>query len=78
MNWTKIGTIALFVISVGLSYFLYSRIKFAIDEEKRIVAHEQIVINKLSMIRTAELAYLAVNGEYTSNWDSLANFIYLI
>ena len=75
MNWTKIGTIALFVISIGLSYFLYSRIKFAIDEEKRIVAHEQIVINKLSMIRDAELAYLAVNGEYTSNWDSLANFM---
>jgi len=75
MNWTKITTYVLLVASVGLAYLLYSRIKFAIDEEKRIIAHEQTVINKLSMIRDAELAYLAVNGEYTSNWDSLANFM---
>ncbi len=75
MNWTKISTIALFVVSLVLAYYLYSRIKFAIDEEKRIAAHEMGVIAKLSMIREAELAYLAVNGEYTNNWDSLSNFM---
>ena len=75
MNWTKITSIALFVISIGLAYYFYSRIKFAIDEEKRIVAQELAVINKLSMIRDAELSYLNVKGEYTTSWDSLANFM---
>ncbi len=75
MNLTKIITYALFIAAIGLSYYLYSSIKFAIDEEKRIVAHEQLVINKLTMIRSAELAYLAVNGTYTNNWDSLASFM---
>lgn len=75
MNWTKISTIALFIVSLVLAYYLYSRIKFAIDEEKRIVAHEMKVIAKLSMIREAELAYLSVNGEYTNNWDTLSHFM---
>jgi len=72
MNLTRILTIALFVVAVGLAYFLFSRIKFAIDEEKRIANHEAAVIAKLSLIRNAEIAYLSVNGEYASNWDSLA------
>jgi len=75
MNLTRILTIALFVVAVGLAYFLFSRIKFAIDEEKRIANHEATVIAKLSLIRNAEIAYLSVNGKYASNWDSLADFM---
>jgi len=75
MNVTRILTIGLFIVAIGLSYFLYSRIKFAIDEEKRIVRQEQTVIAKLTLIREAELAYLSVHGEYTDNWDSLAHFM---
>ena len=75
MNVTRIVTIALFVVAIGLAYYLFSRIKFAIDEEKRIARQEQTVIAKLSLIREAELAYLAVHGKYTSNWDSLSNFM---
>ena len=75
MNWTKISTIGLFIVSLVLTYFLISRIKFAIDEEKRIVAREKAVIAKLSMIREGELAYLSVNGQYTDSWDSLSKFM---
>jgi len=75
MNWTKISTIVLFIVALVLAYYLFSRIKFAIDEEKRIAANERIVIAKLSMIREGELAYLSVNGHYTDNWDSLSKFM---
>ena len=34
-----------------------------------------MVINKLKMIRDAEVAYLGSNGKYTSNFDSLISFI---
>ena len=75
MNTTKILTIFFFVVAIGLGYYLFSRIKFAIDEEKRIAMVELQVINKLSLIRDAENAYLSVNRDYTDNWDSLANFM---
>ena len=75
MSITRILTIFTFVVALGLAYFLYSRIKFAIDEEKRIVASEQAVIKKLSLIREAEIAYISVNGNYTNNWDTLAHFM---
>ena len=75
MNWTKILTITLFIISLGLAYYLFSSIKSSIDEQKRIEQHEAQVIAKLSIIRDGEIAYQAVNGHYTANWDSLINFM---
>ena len=75
MNITRILTIVFFLVAIGLAYYLFSRIKFAIDEEKRIAASEQMVINKLSLIREAEIAYYSVTGNYTDNWDTLANFM---
>lgn len=75
MNTTRILTIVFFVISIGLGWFLFSRIKFAIDEEKRITAIELQVQKKLSLIREAEVAYLSVNGVYTDNWDTLSHFM---
>jgi hypothetical protein len=75
MNITRILTVVFFIAAIGLAYYLFSRIKFAIDEEKRIAASEQMVINKLSLIREAEIAYYSVTGDYTGNWDTLANFM---
>lgn len=75
MNTTKILTIVFFVISIGLGWFLFSRIKFAIDEEKRITNIETQVEKKLSLIREAEIAYQSVNGVYTDSWDTLAHFM---
>jgi hypothetical protein len=36
---------------------------------------ESAIINRLKMIREAELGYKSVNGSYTNNWDELLNFI---
>ena len=75
MNVTRILTIFFFVAAIGLAYFLFSRIKFAIDEEQRIIASEQMVINKLTLVREAQIAYYSVHGDYAGHWDTLANFM---
>jgi len=54
---------------------LVRNIKSKIDEDVRIERQEQLVINKLKMIRDAEIAYLGTNGKYTSSFDTLISFI---
>ncbi len=75
MNLTKILTIVFYVISVGLAYFLISGIAHDIQEEKRISTVETLVIEKLKMIRDAEMSYQASNGQFTSDWNKLVNFV---
>lgn len=75
MTPTKIFSILLFVVAIGLGYFLVDSIKDRIDEGTRVARNEARVIQKLRMIRDAETAYLAVHGKYTDNWDSLISFI---
>ena len=72
---TRIFTIVLFVVAIGLAYFLTASIKSDIDEAERISSTEARVINKLKMIRDAQIAYQAVHGKYTGSWDSLLGFI---
>ncbi len=75
MSLTKIISIFFFVIALGLAGYLAWSINFKIEEDARIERHENKVINKLKMIRDAEMAYLANYGSYTGNWDTLVNFI---
>ena len=75
MSLYRILSIVFLVIAVGLSYYLYSSIRFDIEEEARIEGIENEVIERLKFIREAEKAYLATNGQYTSDWDKLISFI---
>lgn len=75
MSTTRILTIVFFLTSVGLAYYLYDSINSSIEETKRIQRAEKAIINKLKMIREAQLAYNAVNGQYTSDWDKLLSFV---
>jgi len=75
MNLTKILTIVLFGISIFLGYYLYSGVQKTVNDRKMIETKENAVIEKLKMIREAEIVFQEVNGRYTSNWDSLLNFI---
>lgn len=72
---TRIFTILLFVVAIGLGYFLTTSIKTDIDEENRIYNTEQRVIHKLKIIREAQIAYQTVHGRYTDNWDTLIHFM---
>jgi hypothetical protein len=75
MNLTKIFSIVFLAIAIGLGYYLYSRISIKIEEDNRIARVERQVIEKLKMIRDAQIAYQAIHGKYTTDWDQLINFI---
>jgi len=75
MEKTKIISLSFLVLSAILAFFLYKSIFSSIDEAERIAAMEARVINKLTMIRQAQIGYQAVNGQYTSDWDKLLNFL---
>jgi len=75
MNLTKILSIVLFLVSIGLAYYLYDSIHSTIEFRESIANTEKEITDKLAVIREAEKAYLQQHGHYTANWDSLINFI---
>ena len=75
MNLTKILSIVLFLVSVGLAYYLYNSINSTIEFRESISNTEKQITDKLAVIREAEKAFLEQHGHYTANWDSLINFI---
>tara|TARA_B100000676_G_scaffold74164_1_gene73872 strand:+ start:1339 stop:1923 length:585 start_codon:yes stop_codon:yes gene_type:complete len=75
MKNLKYYTYGTLLLAAGLAFFLVSRIKYSIDEEARINAAEDKVIEKLKMIRDAQIAFQSVNGKYANEWDSLLNFV---
>ena len=75
MSKTKIFSVVMLVVWVSLAVFLVYSIKSSIDEAKRIETAEARIIEQLKMIREAEIAYMTVNGQYTSDWDKLLAFI---
>lgn len=75
MNQTKILSIVFFAVAIGLAYRLYKGVDDVVEEEKRIALIEAATIEKLQMLRDAELAFQASNGKYADNWNDLKNFI---
>jgi len=75
MNLTRILTVVFTVISLYLVYFLYDSIQSVIDTKEKIDSTEKAVIERLRLIREAEVVFQEQNGHYTSNWDSLITFI---
>lgn len=75
MNLPKILSLVFFVIAIGLGYLLYKGVDDVVEQEKRIALVEAATIEKLQMLRDANLAYQASNGKYAANWNDLRNFI---
>lgn len=75
MNTTRILSLSLLAVSIFLAYFLFNSVKTDIDNTERIARTEERVINKLKMIREAQLAFQKVNGRYTGKWDELMAFV---
>ena len=75
MNLTKILSIVFLVIALVLGYFLYDSVDSVMEEEKRIARTEARIIEKLQMLREAQIAYHGSNGEYAGSWEALRNFI---
>ena len=75
MNLTRVLSIVLFLVSLGLAYYLYDTINSSIKFREYVADTEAQIKDKLEIIREAEKAYLEQHGRYTANWDSLINFI---
>lgn len=75
MNLTKILSIVFLLAALGLGYLLYESVDSVMEEEKRIARTEARTIEKLQMLRDAQIAYQAAHGEYAGSWNDLRNFI---
>jgi hypothetical protein len=75
MNVSKILSLVFLLGALGLGYLLYQGIDEVMEEEKRIARTEARVIEKLQMLRDAQVAYQGTHGEYADNWNDLRNFI---
>lgn len=75
MNLNRILTFVFFILSGVLAFFLYSGVQGTIDDRENIKRVEAQVIEKLKLIREAEIVFQEVNRRYTANWDSLTSFI---
>ena len=75
MNLTKVFSLVFFAIAAFLGYLLWKGVNDVVEEEKRIALLEAATIEKLEMLRDAQLAFQASNGRYSGTWDSLKTFI---
>ncbi|WP_373523101.1 hypothetical protein [Aquiflexum sp.] len=75
MTLTRILSIVFLIAAIGLGYMLFRSVDDVMQEEKRIAATEARIIEKLQMLRDAQTAYIATNGEYAGNWNDLRNFV---
>jgi sensor domain CHASE-containing protein len=65
----------LLIIIIALGYFVVESIMEPVRFNKQKDIRSQMVINKLEDIRSAQIAYRALNGTYMGDWDTLINFI---
>jgi hypothetical protein len=75
MNLTRILSIVLFVVAIGLAWYLYTNINSTIQFKAHVAETEAKITEKLAVIREAEKAFLERHGHYTASWDSLTDFI---
>ena len=67
MNLTKILTGVLLLASIFLAYKLYRSVQGTIEERELITTTEAAIIEKLKLIREAEIVFQSVNRRYTAN-----------
>ena len=66
---------ALWILAIFLSYKIYDSINGPINFNKKKNERYALVINKLKLIRKAQIAHKDVKGVFSNNFDSLVKFI---
>ena len=67
--------VVLWILAIFFSYKIYDSINGPINFNKTKNDRYANVINKLKLIRKAQIAHKDVNGIYSNNFDSLVKFI---
>ncbi len=75
MTLSRILSVVFLLGALALGFMLYKSVDDVMQEEKRIALTEARIIQKLQMIRDAQIAYMASKGEYAGSWPELKNFI---
>lgn len=75
MSSNRIFFIVFLLTAAAATVYLINTINSSIQQSSRIEEAEKKIISQLKLIRQAESAFVSVNGRYTSNWDSLVNFV---
>lgn len=65
----------LWILAIFFSYKIYDSINGPINFNKTKNERFAVVINKLKLIRKAQIAHKDVNGVYSNNFDSLVKFV---
>ncbi|MGD1842785.1 MAG: hypothetical protein ACFB0B_18090 [Thermonemataceae bacterium] len=63
------------VVAVGLVWYLTRAIAKPIEEKARIQEVERQIIDRLKLIREAQVMHLDLKGVYANDFDELVNFI---
>ncbi len=71
-NIIKIG---LLIVIVVLAYFVVESILKPVRFKSEVTSRNEVIIQNLRDIRTAEMAYKAMNGKYTADFDTLVDFL---
>ena len=70
-----ITQVILLGVIAALIYFIITGVMKPINFDKEQEARYEKVIQRLKDIRTAEVAYKSVYGQYTGSFDTLINFV---
>lgn len=71
----KVIEIVLLAVIVCLGYFIYNSINEPIEYEKQYNKRTTAVVNRLKLIRDAQVAYKSINNKYTGSFDTLIDFV---
>lgn len=67
--------IVLLLAIVALGFLVYRSINEPIEYEKQYNKRTEAVVNRLKLIRDAQVAYKTIHGKYTGSFDTLIDFI---
>ncbi len=67
--------IVLLLVIVALGFLVYLSINEPIEYEKQYNKRTEAVVNRLKLIRDAQVAYKTIHGKYTGSFDTLIDFI---
>lgn len=71
----KVIEIVLLAVIVCLGYFIYNSINEPIEYNKQYNKRYTAVVNRLKLIRDAQVAYKSINNKYTGSFDTLIDFV---
>ena len=72
---TRVAQVIMLVVIILLGYAVYASINEPIEYNKEYQKRKTAVIERLKLIRDAEVAYKTINNQYTGSFDTLIDFV---